>query len=400
VVLSNGVVGKRPFLVALAAAGISRDDQSRLTKAFAGVRKFDRCHPTDAFTVAREAKTGKLLAFEFATSPADVYQARRDEAGTLQAKRLELRVERLAVAVALTVGEDLRESVVKAGLDDDMLKMLDDALHGHVELSSLRRGARLRVLASEDRIEGEFGRYAELEAVEYNAPGPGAAALRVYHFGPATPPNASAPVKLGGYYDAQGRQPYHGGWRSPVPMARLSSRFNPRRKHPVLHIIMPHNGVDFAAPSGTPVYATGPGVIRSVGDGGPCGNMVQIQHSNGLVSAYCHLSRFGGVQLGQHVEGRQLIGYVGQTGRATGPHLHFAIKRGEAFMDPLALKLDGVRVVPPADRGEFARRREEFDARLDTIALSAPLADVDGGADTSDAEVINELPPEGPGTNP
>jgi murein DD-endopeptidase MepM/ murein hydrolase activator NlpD len=102
--------------------------------------------------------------------------------------------------------------------------------------------------------------------------------------------------------------------------------------------------------------------------------MVQIDHPGGLTSAYCHMSRFApGLHPGQHVESRQLIGYVGQTGRATGPHLHFAIKRGDVYIDPLALKLDGLRVVPLVYHDEFAKVRAEDDALLDAIALPGPV---------------------------
>jgi murein DD-endopeptidase MepM/ murein hydrolase activator NlpD len=157
-----------------------------------------------------------------------------------------------------------------------------------------------------------------------------------------------------------------------VPLARLASRFNPHRMHPVLHVVMPHNGVDFAAPVGAPVYATAAGVVASVGYGGPCGNMVEISHAGGVTSIYCHLSRFAsGLHAGLHVEQRQLIAYVGQTGRVTGPHLHFGIRRGGVFVDPMTLRLDGVRVVPRALRDEFDRRRAELDAALDEIPLPA-----------------------------
>ena len=285
--------------------------------------------------------------------------------------------------------------------------MLDDALEGHAELSDVHPGARLRILATEDLIDGTFARYDALEAVEYiPPPSEREAPLRVYFFGkePTTTwlarsakqrDNSKAPSF---YYDAKGRQPMHGGWKSPVPFARIASRFNPHRMHPVLHVVMPHNGVDFAASTGTPVYVTAEGTVKSVGGGGPCGNMVQILHSNNYTSAYCHLSRFAaGLHAGQHVEPRQLVGYVGQTGRATGPHLHFAVKRGDAFIDPLVLKLDGVRVVPLGDRAEFERVRAELDLALDAIALPAaaaaaatraPRRDVDAGSD----EIFEEAP--------
>ena len=217
-----------------------------------------------------------------------------------------------------------------------------------------------------------------VDAVEYTPANPSAPKLRVYWYGRAPSKETGPHAHLGGFYDGKGQQPYHGGWRTPVPLARIASRFNPRRMHPVLHVIMPHNGVDFAAPPGTPVYASASGTVKTAGDGGPCGNMVQIQHTAGLVSSYCHMSRFAaGIHVGQHVDQRQLVGYVGQTGRATGPHLHFAIKRGDVFLDPLAFKLDGVRVLPPSLRDDFAKERVEMDLALEAIPMPAAG---DGGA--------------------
>jgi murein DD-endopeptidase MepM/ murein hydrolase activator NlpD len=164
----------------------------------------------------------------------------------------------------------------------------------------------------------------------------------------------------------------HGGWRTPVPFARIASRFNPHRMHPVLHVVMPHNGVDFAAPAGAPVYATAAGVVASVGNDGPCGNKVEISHAGGITSVYCHLSRFApSLHVGQRVEQRQLIAFVGQTGRVTGPHLHFGIKRNGIFVDPMTLRLDGMRVIPRALRDNFDQKRAELDTQLDGIALPA-----------------------------
>jgi hypothetical protein len=107
------------------------------------------------------------------------------------------------------------------------------------------------------------------------------------------------------------------------------------------------------------------------------------------------MSKFAaGLHVGQHVESRQLVGYVGATGRVTGPHLHFIVKRGETFIDPLSLRLDGVRVLPPSQRDEFARRREELDAALDGITLPASSAPArtDAGDDAGEAEFFEEPP--------
>jgi murein DD-endopeptidase MepM/ murein hydrolase activator NlpD len=387
----EGIVGKRPFSTALIVTGVARAEMQRVVKAFQDVRSFDRVGPKDTFVVAKEKKTGHLVAFEFATSPGDVWQARETTPGVLEGRKLALVVERVRVAVGVVVEGDLRASVVKAGLDDDLLDQLDDALEGHAELADLRPGARLRVVATEERVQGKFTRYVEIDAVEYS-PASGAPPVRVYHHGTGKAP---------GFYDAKAQRPYRGGWRTPVPLARISSRYNPRRMHPVLHVVMPHNGIDFAASPGTPVYSSAAGSISSVGDGGPCGNMVQIKHANGLTTAYCHLQRFApGLHPGLHVEQRQLVGFVGQTGRATGPHLHFAVKRGDIFMDPLALKLDGVRVLPPEDRDDFNKTRMELDGVLEAIAMggadggalaapvSVPLPATDGGPE----DMLDEAP--------
>ncbi len=377
-------LGKRTVLAALAQMSLAKGEATRILQAFHGVYTFEKCQPKDLLVLAKDKDSKKIRGFEYQSSPLEVWQA-RDESGELIGKKLEFHVEEKKVAVGAMVTSDLRSALQAASIDLDLLNILDDALDGHLELSDVKPGARFRIVATEQRVDGAFLRYSDVLAVEYVAPGPARAPLRVYHL----PTLSVAPKeKLTGYYDGKGHQPFHGGFRSPIPFARVTSRFNPHRKHPVLHIVMPHNGVDFAASTGTPVYASAPGTVSSAGNSGPCGNMVQVLHANGLVTAYCHLSRFAaGLHAGQHVEGRQLIGYAGQTGRVTGPHLHFAVKRGERFLDPLALKLDGVRVVPATDRDRFLALRAGLDKDLDAIVLSdvslQPLPD--GGVVDSDA---------------
>jgi murein DD-endopeptidase MepM/ murein hydrolase activator NlpD len=386
---ADGAVGHHTLTTVLTAAGLAKGEVHRVVRAFSDLKNLDHCNPKDTYAFAKDRQSGKVVAFEYATSPVDVWQA-RDKDGELEANKLELRVDEKRVAVAVAVADDLRSSIVQAGLDDDLLKMLDDALDGHAELADLKAGVRLRIVATEERVDGQFSRYPSLDAVEYTPAGASATALRVYYF--ARGPSHER-GKSGGFFDAKGQAPYQGGWRSPVPLARIASRFNPHRMHPLLHVVMPHNGVDFAAPPGTPVYAAAAGTLKSAGDGGPCGNMVQIDHPRGLTSAYCHLQRFAsGLHQGQRVEARQLIGYVGQTGRATGPHLHFAIRHGEIFVDPLAFRLDGVRVIPPLLRDDFSKTKADMDAALDGVALPPAAPSREGDKDDKEDTVFDDSP--------
>lgn len=376
----EGSVGKHGFLGAIVAVGLSSKEAHRVLVGFSGVRNLDREGAATTFSFAK-AHDGHVVAFELVPAGAgegdslDFFQEHeKTENERLAATHVSLAIDKKRIKIGVVIGDSVRSSLTSASLHEEAASALDDALDGHAELSDLRQGTRLRLVATELRIEGVFAGYAPIDALEYTPPGK--PAVRVYWYAKGS--SESHKHTRGGFYDATGRQPYRGGWRSPIPMARISSRFNPNRMHPVLHVIMPHNGVDFAATAGTPVYAASAGTIRSAGDGGPCGNMVQIDHGGGpngnLISAYCHLSRFANISAGEHVEARQLIGYVGQTGRATGPHLHFAVKRVNAagieqFIDPLTMRLDGVRIIPPRLRGDFDDLKKTLDAEIDSITL-------------------------------
>jgi murein DD-endopeptidase MepM/ murein hydrolase activator NlpD len=369
----KGTLGKHTFAAALAQTSLSKTEQRRITHATDDIRRIERGVSKDSFVIARDRTKGTVVAFEYIASPTEVFQARRED--VLTAKKLELFVEKKRTQTALVVTADLAKAIAAAGLRDEAIEEIDDALDGHGDVAVVKPGVRLRVIGEEEWVEGAFARY-QVEAVEY-VPKTGER-LRVYYY--ERDPSAGGNhrhMPRAGFYDAKGQQPFKGTFRSPVPLARITSRFNPKRMHPVLHVVMPHNGIDFGATTGTPVYAASSGTVHSAGDSGPCGNMVQIDHEKNLSTAYCHLSRFApGIHAGQHIEARQLVGYVGQTGRVTGPHLHFAVKRGGVFIDPMALKMDGVRTLPPSDREVFAKIRADLDVALESIALPS----VDGVA--------------------
>ncbi len=165
-----------------------------------------------------------------------------------------------------------------------------------------------------------------------------------------------------------------GGWRSPVRGAPITSKFNPQRMHLILKKKMPHDGTDFGAPTGTPIYAASYGKITKLGNYGANGNYIAIAHDNGYETGYSHCSRFEpGLKVGDQVKRSQVIGYVGSTGRSTGPHLHFSARKDGAYIDaenPSPRRADGL-----AERGARDLQRGEREIRrlLEAVALPPAL---------------------------
>ena len=362
----EGTVGRDAFLTALEKAGVPTRETYRVLTAMKGVRDFDHCKSRDRFAVLIERGTSKLKAFEYIVSAEEVYQAREGADGLLKGAKLDLAVERNPVNGALVYdGQSFDASAEFAGLERGLGKVVAKALDGHMRLSELERGARLRVIAEEVVVLGEFARYSGVEALEVNAPDTSKPPLRVYYF---------AAGSERGYFDAEGRSPSDGGWKKPIPDARVTSPFNLTRMHPILKKVMPHVGIDFGAPTGTPVGAANSGTVTFANNVGPTGNLVRVDHGNGIETGYAHLSRFAeGLKVGDKVKRQQLIGYVGSTGRSTGPHLHFSARRNGEFIDPATLNLDAMRTVSKENRAAFAEVKARYDAKLDAIALPAPL---------------------------
>lgn len=162
------------------------------------------------------------------------------------------------------------------------------------------------------------------------------------------------------YFDANGQSAKKFLMKTPINGARLSSGFG-NRKHPILGYTKLHKGTDFAAPTGTPIYAAGNGVIKSYGPNGSFGNYAKIEHANGYTTAYAHMSRFAkGLRRGSSVRQGQVIGYVGTTGRSTGPHLHYEVYVNGKAVNAMRLKL-------PTGRKLEGEQLEAFKAEMTRI---------------------------------
>ena len=177
------------------------------------------------------------------------------------------------------------------------------------------------------------------------------------------------------YFTPDGKSLRKAFIRAPVQFSRVSSRFNPSRRHPVLNRIRAHKGVDYAAPIGTPVRAAGEGRVRFVGIQGGYGNVVELEHGSGVVTVYGHLSRFAArLRRGEHVELGQIIAFVGMTGLATGPHLHYEYRVRGVHQNPQTVALPDAAPIPAAQLDGFLTATADLVNMLDLPAGPALVA--------------------------
>jgi murein DD-endopeptidase MepM/ murein hydrolase activator NlpD len=174
------------------------------------------------------------------------------------------------------------------------------------------------------------------------------------------------------YYDAEGGSLRRAFLRAPVEFRRISSNFARRRFHPVLGRSRRHEGTDYSAAPGTPVMAAGDGVVLRAGRAGGYGNLIELRHLNGITTRYGHLRSFArGIRAGSRVEQGQTIGYVGSTGLATGPHLHYEFRMNGVPRDSRRVKLGSGAPVPPQERAEFEQERDRLLGLLQRIDSTA-----------------------------
>lgn len=366
----------RGFRPALLAAGLSNDECISLETALDGVLDFRRCRPDQRMIYQRDFD-GNLVTFEYHDQPTSFARAERDPEGELRAQRVEREVEIQRVSRGGTVRSSLGDAVESTGLGRGVVGVFVEVFDGKVNFATqARAGDQFRVVLDQEMLEGRFLRWGQVRAVEYV--GQRAGTLRSYYF---------EHRDRGDWYDEDGRQ-IRGSWlRVPCRYDRISSPYNPRRMHPLLRRIVPHNGVDFAASTGTPVWAAADGEITWAGPKGPNGNLVSIRHEGGWESHYAHLHRIQrGIARGTEVRQRQLIGTVGSTGRSTGPHLHFGLKRNGRFTNPIDVLNGPGRMLPAGPLGRYRRLMRELTTELHAVELGqAPRPDPEPEPETDES---------------
>ena len=310
-----------------------------------------------AYTIELEAH-GVVQSFELVVSKTVTVRVLRDADGVLAgvkdqaATRIELQ------EVGGRIDSSLYGAVKAAGEDGALVSFFVDVFAYDVDFyNDTREGDTFKVIVEKEYKDQEFLRYRRIVAAEYRG---NAGTFHAYYWQPTDKP--------GRYFDEQGQSVEKSMLKSPLKFARVSSNFNPRRMHPVLHTVKGHFGTDFACPVGTPVWAAADGVISQIGPNKGAGNMITIRHDNGLVSIYMHLSKFtAGLKVGSRVAAKTVIAQSGNTGLSTGPHLHFAVKQNGSWVDFMKLKPARAAGVPKAQLGAFKEQIGKVAAQLAQI---------------------------------
>ncbi len=260
-----------------------------------------------------------------------------------EAREIEREIEIRIVGRHGVIKSSLFEAGMAAEIPDAVIMGMAGIFQWDIDfIQDVRVDDRFTLLYEERWREGEMLGTRSILAAEFVNRG------TIHRVARYTDPNGGSD-----HYTPDGRSVRKAFVRAPVEFTRISGSFNPNRRHPILNTIRAHRGVDYAAPTGTPIIAAGAGKISHRGPNGGYGNAVIIQHGDNITTLYAHMSRFAKPKRGDRVKQGDVIGYVGQTGLATGPHLHYEYRVNGVHRNPRTVELPAAEPVPAQFRNEF-----------------------------------------------
>jgi len=336
--------------------GINAEDRQEFSAAVRKSNSIGQLIPGGS-VLARVSSSGRLMLLRYLASDTTLVSVNRVNqsfAVTQQTIQPEMR----PVMRSGAVQGSLFGATDAADVPDRIASEMAEAFSGDIDFHrDLRRGDRFSVIYEAFYFDGQLVKTGRLLAAEFINQNE---AYRAVYF--------KDPQGRDGYYSAEGQSLKRAFLKSPMPFDRISSGFTAARLHPVLKIWRSHKGVDYAAPTGTPVRAVSDSIVNFVGKQGGYGNLVVLNHQAPYSTAYGHLSRFAkGIKRGGRVSQGQVIGYVGATGLASGPHLHYEFRINGAQRNPLAMKLPTAYPLDRRYRAQFAAHAQPLSARLNLL---------------------------------
>lgn len=305
----------------------------------------------------RVGADGELQQLIFPLNGKDAALAVERRGKSFSAAEQPLQLETQVVMKSAEIRYSLFGATDAAGIPDTVATQLADIFGGDIDFHrGLRKGDRFSVIYETINTMGRMVRTGHILAAEFVNDG---RTYRAVWF--------QGTDGQGGYYTPEGRNIRKAFLRSPLEFSRITSGFSLSRFHPILKEWRAHKGIDYGAPIGTHVKATGDGVVEFVGNQGGYGKMIVLRHQGVYTTVYGHLSGFAqGLHKGARVSQGDVIGYVGMTGLATGPHLHYEFRVSGVFQNPLTIALPGA---PPLTPNQLAQFRSVAQAQLSRIDM-------------------------------
>ena len=337
----------------LSRSGIEPDVAAEVLKAAARNIDLLRIRPGQNYALYLD-DLDELLALEYTVDRQTSYFVAYDD-GAWQAVEVVEPLKSRPVFMSATIFGSLEASLAavtrsRASTYEIALKIADLYAWDVDFNTDLQPGDRIDLVVEENSVGDDFVGYGDLLAAEFRVRQRVLPAVRYTDFDAKR-----------GYFAPDGQSLHKTFLRSPVKYSRISSRFSHRRVHPVLKVARAHRGVDYVAPPGAPVQATGDGFVQTASTGREQGHYVQIRHGGSYTSSYLHLSRIAnGIQRGNEVRQGDVIGYVGKTGNATGYHLHYSLTQGDRYVDPMRVQFPTAAPLSTDQWGAFASQRDRW----------------------------------------
>jgi len=346
VIAPKGSLGR-----SLGAAGVAPGVVHEVTKQLSSVFNPRRARAGDAFVLRLDAK-GALRDFQYTTVRNERYEISRD--GERYAVKSHDGLVRRTGRIAGVVATSLDDAIEKLGEHDELARDFADIFAYDVDFAKgVRRGDEFTILYERLFRADKNGKE------RYLRPGRIYAASFRGKSGTHTAVYFEAEPGRGGYYRPDGSPMERSFLVAPLRYTKVTSGYSLSRFHPILRYSRPHEGIDYAAPSGTPLWSVGDGKVIFVGRSAGFGNLIKVEHAGGYVSYYSHLSRFAkGVKVGQFVRQKQVIGFVGSTGLATGPHVCFRMQKNGKYVNPLQLNGRGFATASVGRAPGFKQQRD------------------------------------------
>jgi murein DD-endopeptidase MepM/ murein hydrolase activator NlpD len=281
-----------------------------------------------------------------------------------------------------SIDSNLSLALEKLGQGPSLAVMMEDILGWDVDFGrDIRQGDRFRLMVEKRYRKGQPAGYGHILAIDFHNQD---TTIRAFRFTDSKGRTS--------YFDETGQSMRKAFLKAPLSFTRISSGYANRRFHPILKRWRPHHGVDYAAPRGTPIRSVGDGVVVTKAYDKAAGRYIKIRHARGYETVYNHMSRFArSIRKGVRVKQGQVIGYVGSTGYATGPHLDFRVKRHGSYINPLRMKSPPTNPVPPQDMARFKN-----EVTLLAKAMNAPrLEDRNPKDRIMEAGAKGDAPPKG-----